>query len=144
MEIRGNKNIARVTVHGVPDKPGEAGKLFDTLGEHNINIELISYIPGEGRTMNISFAVVVNDLENVVNILKKLYPYRISFDKEVAMLSLYYDGLGKIPGIAGKIFSMLGDNDINIELISTSINSITVGIKEKHLEKATESLKQIL
>ncbi|PIP12488.1 MAG: hypothetical protein COT45_01825 [bacterium (Candidatus Stahlbacteria) CG08_land_8_20_14_0_20_40_26] len=144
MEIKGNKNIARVTVHGVPDKPGEAGNLFDTLGEHNINIELISYTPGEGRTMNISFAVVVNDLENVVNILKKLYPYRISFDKEVAMLSLYYDGLGKIPGIAGKIFSMLGDNDINIELISTSINSITVVIKEKHLEKATESLKQIL
>lgn len=144
MEIMGNKNIARVTVYGIPDKPGEAGKLFDTLGEHTINIELISYSPAEGRTIDISFAVIADDLENVINILKKLYPHKISFDKEVAMLSLYSNELGKSPGVAGKIFSTLGDNDINIELISTSINSICVVIKEKQLERAIEILKQTL
>lgn len=144
MEIKGNRNVARVTVHGVPDKPGEAGKLFDTLGEHNVNVELISPSPGEGRTMDISFAVTADDLENVVNIIKKLYSRKISFDKEVAMLSLYSDGLGKSPGVAGKVFSTLGDNDINIELISASINSISALIKEQHLEKSIKILKQTL
>jgi aspartate kinase len=144
MEITGNKNVVRITVHGVPDKPGEAGRLFDTLGEHNVNIELISYSPGGGRTMDISFAVTVDDFENVTYILEKLYPRRITFDKEVAMLSLYSDGLGKSPGVAGKVFSVLGDNNINIELISTSMNSISAVIKERHLERAIEVLKQTL
>lgn len=143
MDIRGNKNIARVTVSGVSDKPGEAGRLFDMLGEHNINIELISYSPTPSRTMDVSFAVTVEDLENVVNILNDYYPRRITFDKDVAMLSIYSEGLANRPKVAGDIFSVLGNNDINIELISTSMNSISLVIKEGHLDKAVELLKGI-
>ncbi len=143
MEARGNKNIARVTVHSVSDRPGEAGKLFDTLGMHNINIELISYSPAEEGTTNISFAVTEDALENVVNSLRKRYPGKVSYDREVAMLSVYSENLVARPGIAGRIFSILGDNDINIELISTSINSISMVIKEKWLERAMELLKNI-
>ncbi len=143
MDIRGNKNIARVTISGVSDKPGEAGRLFDMLGEHNINIELISYSPTPSRTMDVSFAVTVEDLENVINILNDYYPRRITFDKDVAMLSIYSEGLTSRPKVAGDIFSVLGNNDINIELISTSMNSISLVIKEGYLDKAVELLKGI-
>ncbi len=143
MHIKGNKNIARVTVHGISDKPGEAGKLFDILGEHSINIELISYSPAPSKTMDVSFAVTANDLDNVMDILKERYPQRISFDKGVAMLSIYSDGLSNKPKIAGEIFSALGNNDINIDLISTSMNSISLVIKERYLERVIELLKGI-
>lgn len=143
MKIRTHKDIARITVHSLPDRAGEAGRLFDTLGLHNINIELISYSHGDEEKTDISFAVTMEALENVVKILREHYPHRVSYDQEVAMLSLHSDSLGERSGIAGRIFSVLGDNEINIELISTSLNSVTMVIKEKWLEKAEKALEGI-
>ncbi len=143
-----SENIAKVTLHSVPDEPGVAAQIFSQLGNHGISVELISQTSTEIRRTDISFAVVKLDLGQVVNLFQRIKESigakRISFDRDVAMISIYGSDIGAQHGIAGKVFSVLGANRVNIEMISTSFSSITCIVAQKKLKAALEAISTLL
>ncbi len=140
-------NIAKVSLHSVPDEPGVAARIFNQLGNHGISVELISQTSVKAKCTDISFAVVKVDLGQVVTLFHRIKDSigakRISFDRNVAMISLYGPNLGTQPGIAGKVFSALAEKGVNIEMISTSLSSITCVVAKKKLKVALEALDSI-
>jgi aspartate kinase len=143
--IKERKGIAKVIVYSVPDRPGVAAQIFNVLGKHRLNIELISHSSGKGGVANVSFAVMKDDAEEVVKTLrdisKGIEAKDITCEKDMALLTLYGDKLAFTPGIASKVFSLLGKRNINIEMLSTSINSLNILVKEKDGSEAVRVMK---
>lgn len=140
-------NIAKVTLHSVPDEPGIAAQIFNQLGNHGISVELISQSSAEAKYTNISFAVVKLDLGHIVTLFHRIKDSigaeKISFDRDMAMISIYGPDLGTQPGIAGKVFSALAGSGVNIEMISASFSSIACVVAQKSLKKALDSLHSL-
>jgi aspartate kinase len=140
-------NVARVTLHSVPDEPGIAARIFSLLGNHGISVELISQTSAKTKHTDISFAVVKIDLGQVVSLFQRIKDSigakNISFDRHMAMISVYGSDLGTQSGIAGQIFSALAAKGVNIEMISTSLSSITCVVAEKNSNAALEALNSL-
>lgn len=140
-------NIARVTLHSVPDEPGIAARIFNLLGNHGISVELISQTSAKTKYTDISFAVVKIDLGQVVNLFQRIQDSigakKVSFDRHMAMISVFGSDLGTQSGIAGQIFSALAAKSVNIEMISTSLSSITCVVAEKNSKAALEALNSL-
>ena len=147
IEVIHSGNIAKVTLHSVPDEPGIAARIFNQLGNHGISVELISQTSTKTKFTDISFAVVKLDLGHVVNLLQRIKDSigakRISFDRDVAMISIFGSELETKPGIAGKIFSVLAAKGVNIEMISTSLSCITCVVGQKKLKAALEAINSL-
>jgi len=140
-------NIAKVTLHSVPDEPGIAAGIFSQLGNYGISVELISQTSAKTRETDISFAVVKIDLGQVVSLFQRIKDTvgakRISFDRDMAMISIYGSDLGTQSGVAGKIFSALAAKGVNIEMISTSLSSITCVVANMKSKAALEALNAL-
>lgn len=147
IEVIHSVNIAKVTLHSVPDEPGIAARIFNQLGNHGISIELISQTSTKSKFTDISFAVIKLDLGHVVNLLERIKDSigakRISFDRDVAMISIYGSDLEAKPGIAGKVFSSLAARGVNIEMISTSLSCITCMVAQKKMKIALEAINSL-
>lgn len=146
--ISHSSKIAKVTLNSVPDRPGIAGLLFSSLGEHGFNVELIAQSSAGRKRTDISFVVGEDDLDAVLKVLaaiKMRFAARnITVDREVAMITVFGRKLGEVPGIAGKVFSTLADKNINIEIISASIMVISLVVKKEKLQTAVEALRKEL
>lgn len=144
--IEYNNGIAKVTLHGVSDRYGVAADVFSALGEHGLNVELISTSSIGHKRADISFAVLEADLDEVVNILEKIKSnfgaQDILVDRDCALISIYGTKLATTPGIAGKIFKILSENGINIEMISASLSALSIVVREDRGVSAVESLKK--
>ncbi|KPJ60426.1 MAG: hypothetical protein AMJ46_06650 [Latescibacteria bacterium DG_63] len=144
LDIIHSGKIAKVTLHSIPNEPGIAAHIFNQLGNHGISVELISQTSTTAKSTDISFAVVEIDLGQVVSLLQRIRDSigakRISFNRDVAMISIHGSDLEAKPGIAGKIFSALAAKGINIEMISTSVSSITCVVAQQKLELALEAI----
>lgn len=145
-KIEENMNIARVTVHKVLDHYGVAAELFGALGEHGLNIELISTSStGRGRA-DISFAVLRTDLEQVVKLLDKIKgkfgAQQVVADENCAMISIYGAKLATTPGVAGRIFKALSENGINIEMISASLSVISIVVAKDRVATAIAAIQK--
>lgn len=145
-KIEENMNIARVTVHKVLDRYGVAAELFGALGEHGLNIELISTSStGRGRA-DISFAVLRTDLEQVVKLLDKIKgkfgAQQVVADENCAMISIYGAKLATTPGVAGRIFKALSENGINIEMISASLSVISIVVAKDRVATAIAAIQK--
>lgn len=145
-KIEQNLNIARVTVHKVLDRYGVAAELFGALGEHGLNIELISTSStGRGRA-DISFAVLRTDLEQVVRLLDKIKgkfgAQQVVADENCAMVSIYGAKLATTPGVAGRIFKALSENGINIEMISASLSVISIVVAKEQVTTAIAAIEK--
>ncbi|TFF97793.1 MAG: aspartate kinase [Promethearchaeota archaeon] len=124
--------------------PGTAAKLFNILGENNINIKFISQSSSEN---NITFGIDLKDSMKVSFLLRNSdwfgkQWFSIKIDNEISLISVIGAGMLHTPGIAGKIFTTLGDNDINVRAISqgSSELNITIIIQRKDCEKAVNVL----
>ncbi|MEO0225783.1 MAG: ACT domain-containing protein, partial [candidate division WOR-3 bacterium] len=121
-DIKYNTEIAKVTLKSVPDRPGIAGLLFSTLGEHGFNVELIAQSSAGRKRTDISFIIGQNDLESVLKLLSaikmRFTTRQIMVDKDVAMITIYGRKLPETPGIAGKLLSILANQKINNDIIS--------------------------
>ncbi len=141
-------NIAKVTLHSVPDEPGIAAQIFSQLGNHGITAELISQTSRGSDCADISLAVVELDLGQTVSLLQRIRDTigakRVSFTRDVAMVSIYGSDLGARPGVAGQIFSALASKGVNIEMISTSLSSISCVIHKKKLHTTLTALNDLL
>ena len=145
--IRGvslSKNEAKLTLSGVPNRPGVAAAIFKTLAGKGINVDMIIQNIGKSTDTDISFTVPKGDAAPAVRALKLLAKRvgikEISQDTEMAKVSVVGIGMRSHAGVAAAMFETLGKNRINIEMISTSEIKISCVVKRKDVEKAVRLL----
>ena len=143
--IAHNKDEAKLSLIGVPDKPGIAFKILKPISEANIEVDMIvqSVSAREGLT-NFAFTVHRNDFDKAQAILqsvcKELDAKAVQSDDKVVKVSLVGIGMRSHAGIAAQMFEILHEENVNIQMISTSEIKISVVIDEKYLELAVRSL----
>ena len=115
---------AKVTVHGVPDQPGVAAKLFGELAEHEVDVDMIVQNVSTAGHTDISFTVSELNIdrarEAAERVLSGLGAQGVDVDTNIAKISLIGAGMRSHPGVAADMFRQLAENQINIEMISTS------------------------
>ena len=140
-----SKNESKITISGVPDKPGISATIFGILSKNNINVDMIvQNISQDGVNANLTFTVQSSDMEFSKKLLeenhKKILYKMISSDSEVSKISVVGMGMMSQSGVAEKMFKTLADKKINILAISTSEIKISVLIEKKYTEVAIKSL----
>ena len=134
---------ARVTLTGVPDTPGVAGRIFGALADANVNVDMIVQNEAEGAQADISFTVPRSDLrvarETLAPLAGELFA-RMAEDAEMGKVSIVGAGMRSHPGVAAKVFGTLGEGGINIEMISTSPIKISCVIRGDHVADAVRAL----
>ena len=140
-----NRDEAKITVIGVPDKPGIAYQILGPISEANIDVDIIIQNVGTGGATDFSFTVHRNEYAKAMDILKnKVQPHigakDVIGDNKTAKVSVVGIGMRSHVGIASKMFRTLAEEGINIQMISTSEIKISVVIDEKYLELAVRVL----
>lgn len=142
--VAADKNTARISVIGVEDRPGIAFRIFDTLAKNNINVDIILQSVGREGTKDISFTVASDDLEAAIQTLEenkeRLTIKDITWNEDVAKLSVVGAGMMSNPGVAAKMFESLYNSRVNINMISTSEIRITVLVPKKDIDKAMNAV----
>ncbi len=140
-----NREVTKITLEGVPDRPGIAAEVFGALGAQGFNVELVVSTGGSGGRADISLAVSRADQESVEraleNLREEIGARSISVNSGVALVSIIGQHLSTEPGIAGRMFRALSSHGINIEVISTSMSSVTCMIDEGRSEEALIALR---
>jgi aspartate kinase len=137
---------ARVTLTGVPDEPGVAGRVLTALAEANVNVDMIiqNEPETEGREADMSFTVPRDDLpgagDALAGLRAELGIADVATDGRMGKVSLVGAGMRSYPGVAAKAFTVLGDAGINIEMISTSPIKISVVVREDDVPEAVRAL----
>jgi aspartate kinase len=140
-----NRDEAKVSVLGVPDKPGIAYQILGAVADANIEVDvIIQNVSHDGKT-DFSFTVHRNDYARTVDVLKsKVVPTlgteRIEGDTRICKVSIVGIGMRSHVGIASKMFRALSEEGINIQMISTSEIKTSVVIDEKYMELAVRAL----
>jgi aspartate kinase len=137
---------ARITLVGVPDRPGAAALIFKALAEANCNVDTI--IQNEpltgGREAEVSFTLNIEDLRAAERALEpvqaELGLSRVETDREIGKVSIVGAGMRSHPGVAYKVFETLAGEAINIEMISTSPIKISCIIREASVPRAVRAL----
>ena len=139
-----NKNEAKITLCGVPDKPGVAVKLFKDLAIAGVSVDMIVQNVSHTRLTDISFTVAKADCAKANKITrkvaKKIGAGDVLLNEDIARVSIVGVGMKSHRGVAAKMFGVLADNQINIEMISTSDISISCIIKKANAENAVKKL----
>jgi len=139
-----DKNQVKVTVQGVPDKPGVAAKIFNTISDNNVVVDMIIQNIGEGGLTDMSFTVPRTDAKKIQEVMKKVIAEigakNVSVKEEIAKISIVGVGMRSHSGVAAKMFSALAKEGINIMMISTSEIKISCVIDAKYTELAVRVL----
>ena len=139
-----DKNVARLALVGVEDRPGIAYKVFSLLGQKNINVDIIVQSIGRQGTQDISFTVRRSDVDQAVALLqehKESLPFdHIDVDQSVVKVSIVGAGMVDNAGVAAKMFGALYDADINIHMISTSEIKVSVLLDESDAKLAVQAI----
>jgi aspartate kinase len=146
-KVRGlahDRNVAKVTLVEVPDKPGVAASVFAPLADAGINVDMIVQNIGHGGSTDLSFTIPQVELAKAKRILepvaRELGFREMTTDSSVAKVSIVGAGIQNAPGYAARMFQALADAGVNIEMISTSEIRITTIIAEDALETAVRAL----
>jgi aspartate kinase len=137
---------ARITLTGLPDRPGIAGRVFTSLAEANINVDMIiqNEPQTEGHLADMSFTVPRDEVElardSLAPLKEELGFGAIQSDDHMGKVSVVGAGMKSHPGVAAKTFSVLGDAGVNIEMISTSPIKISCVVREEHVPTAVRQL----
>jgi aspartate kinase len=134
---------ARVTLTGLRDEPGVAGKVFGALADANVNVDMIiqNEPVSEDSTADLSFTIATDDLQTATGALEGAQVADgINTDSHVGKVSIVGAGMRSHPGVAAKVFRTLGDAGINIEMISTSPIKISCIIAAERVSDAVQGL----
>jgi aspartate kinase len=138
------KNEAKVTICDVPDKPGIAAKIFKEIARQDINVDMIVQNVSRTGATDISFTVPENDLNKTIKVSKSISSGikagDITFDKDIAKVSIVGIGMRSHSGVAAKMFAALAEKGINIEMISTSEIKISCVVSKKCGEDAVRAI----
>ena len=142
-----DEDVARVSIIGVPDRPGLAFKIFSKLAANNINVDIILQSVGRNGTKDISFTVSHPNLKPTIELLNNPYAEQLGantvvYDENVAKVSVVGAGMESHPGTAAKMFEALYDANINIHMISTSEIKISVLIDRKDADRAVSVIHE--
>jgi aspartate kinase len=139
-----DKNVARLALVGVEDKPGIAYQVFSLLGQKNINVDIILQSIGRNDTQDISFTVKRSDADEAKALLdehkESLGFDHIDVDKSVVKVSIVGAGMVDNAGVAADMFGALYDADINIHRISTSEIKVSVLLDEADANAAVQAI----
>lgn len=142
--ISSNKHEAKLTVGGVPNRPGVAAAIFKTLADQGINVDMIIQDIGGSAGTDISFTVPKSEANNAERAIQKISENigrgKISKDLNLSKVSVVGIGMRSHAGVAAAMFDVLGKNGINIAMISTSEIKISCIVKRKDMEKAVRVL----
>ena len=142
-----DRNQARISLMGVKDRPGIASDIFNKLADAEVNIDVIIQNKAHDGTTNIDFTVPVSDLtdakEIVDGFIKSGEINDDSYNEKICKVSVVGVGMKSHAGVAAKAFSSLADNNININMISTSEIKISMVIDEKYAELAVRGLHDV-
>ena len=138
--VAADKNVTRISVIGLSDKPGVAFRMFDLLAKANINVDMILQSIGRDNSKDISFTIPGDATDEAMAVLEQnkevLTAQEIKCKTQVAKVSIVGAGMMSNPGVAAKMFECLFNANININMISTSEIRVTVLIDEREVEKA--------
>jgi aspartate kinase len=139
-----NRDEAKLTITGVPDKPGVASKILGPIAEANIEVDMIVQNIAEDDTTDFTFTVHRNDYLRAKESLEKtraeLGAKKVTADDTIVKISIVGVGMRSHAGIANTMFRTLASEGINIKMISTSEIKISVVVDEKYLELAVRTL----
>ena len=143
--VTSSKNEGKITLSGLPDKPGIAAKVFSTLAKSKINTDIILQSSSINKELNnISYTVKSDDLLEAVRISeelkKELGAEGVTFEERIAKVSVIGIGLKTHYETTAEIFDTLAENNINIDMISCSEINVSCIIKESDVEKAVRAL----
>jgi len=137
-------NVARIALFDVPDQPGVASVIFKILADKGINVDMVIQSAMRDNRNDIAFTIERNEFNrarHVVNeIVMKIGASGMSFDTDVAKISIVGAGMQSNPGVAADMFDALAHKDINIHMISTSEIKISCIINEDEIENAVKAL----
>ena len=143
-----SKDEAKITIIDVEDKPGVAAEIFKELASSSVNVDMIvqnNFI--ERKMTNITFTVPMTDLKKSLGVLeelkKRIVYSKVLDEQNLSKVSIIGSGMRNQPGIAAKMFECLSDNNINIEVISTSEIKISVLIDRNKTEAAVNALHSV-
>jgi aspartate kinase len=139
-----NRDEAKLTIRGVPDKPGVASLVLAPIGEANVEVDVIVQNLSADNTTDITFTVNRGDMSKAKGILDsvaaEIGAREIVADNTVVKVSVVGVGMRSHAGVAAKMFKTLAQENINIQMITTSEIKISVIIEEKYLELAVRAL----
>jgi|TARA_B100001540_G_scaffold144528_1_gene128204 aspartate kinase len=142
--IAHNTDEAKLTVIGVPDKPGVASLILTPIAEANIEVDMIVQNVGVNNSTDFTFTVHRNDYDKAMSILKRtakeINAADVIGDDKIVKISVVGVGMRSHAGVARTIFKVLADEKINIQMISTSEIKVSVVVDEKHLESGVRTL----
>ncbi len=135
---------AKVTIIGVPDRPGVAARVFRPLADAGVNIDMIVQNVSEHGHATISFTMPKTDIAVAEPILQstaqELGAQRVETDPDIAKVSLIGAGMKSHPGVAADMFDVLAENGINLEIISTSSIRVSCVVRASEVERAVQAI----
>ena len=141
-----DRNVAKITLRGVPDRPGVAAALFEPLSAIGISVDTIVQNTGLNRFTDLSFTVARADLRDAVERVRSLSEEigagEVATDASLSKVSIVGVGMLDAPGYAARMFRALADVDINIDMITTSEIRITCIVAESKVEQAVTVLHE--
>lgn len=142
--VTSKSDEVKFNIYGIPDCPGIAQKIFTVLGEEKIYVNMIVQSTGKDGKADISFTVLKKDIDRVKAISEKIKTElkgdEVTFQENIAIVSAVGVGMLSSAGVAGKLFKILSDHNINIQMISTSEIGISCVIDEMYAELAVKSI----
>ena len=142
--IAHDNSESKVTVRGLPDRPGVAAALFEPLAERSVNVDMIVQNVGTDGSTDISFTVPRDSARHAAEVARKvaveLGAEAVDLDENVAKVSLVGAGMKSHPGVAAGVFRALAESGINIEMISTSTIRISCVVRGDQAEAAVKAL----
>ncbi|MEA2091859.1 MAG: aspartate kinase [Campylobacterota bacterium] len=139
-----DRNQARISLKGVTDRPGIASDIFGCLASKDVNIDMIIQNKAHDSTTNIDFTVPVSDLSDAKSIVESFLKNEeieaVSYNDKICKVSIVGVGMKSHTGVAAKAFSTMANENININMISTSEIKVSMVIDEKYAELAVRSL----
>jgi len=139
-----NRDEAKITVVGVPDRPGIAYQILGPVADANIDVDMIVQNVGHTNTTDFTFTVHRNDFSKAMDIVKataaSIGAREVTGDDKIAKVSIVGVGMRSHVGIARKMFETLSKENINLQMISTSEIKISVVVEDKYMELAVRAL----
>jgi aspartate kinase len=152
--VTDDRGEAKITIVGVPDEPGEAARIFETIADAEINLDMIvqnvstvtTDTGGAARHTDISFTLPQADgpaaMSALTRIQEKVGFRNLLYDDHVGKVSLIGAGMRSHPGVAARFFAALGEAGVNIEMISTSEIRVSVVCRDTDLDSAVRAVHQ--
>ena len=144
--IRLDRGCARIILLGVPDLPGVAARVFSALAERNVGVEMIVQNNMRGGMTDMTFLIRKDRLDDAIPVCRTaaeaIKAQGVSFNTEVASVSIHGEELSSNPDVTAKMFSTLASVNVNIEMITSSAFAVTCVIDATAVDRAVAALQK--